>query len=55
VIFVIIVTAFPTFTTTVASEMNVQLMEDVRFTCQGMGEPEVTYEWLYTNSSGKFW
>ena len=43
----------PVFTTQVQNVKEVPVMEDVRFYCRGEGEPEVTYEWFYTNGSGK--
>ena len=52
--FVFIVTAFPTFTTPLDTLTEALLMDNVRFTCKGIGEPTITYEWLYTNNSSKF-
>ena len=46
------VTALPVFTTRIQNVTEVPSMEDVRFYCKGEGEPEVTYEWFYTNGSG---
>ena len=43
----------PVFTTQVEDERKVPVMDSVRFYCEGVGEPEVTYEWFYTNGSGK--
>ena len=51
-----IVTAFPTFTTPLKTKTKALLMDDVRFTCKGMGEPTLSYVWSYsnyTNGSGK--
>ena len=44
----------PTFVTPKLSTMNVITTTDVfRLTCEGRGEPTLTYEWFYKNSSGK--
>ena len=48
----ITVTAMPVFTTPLESKIEVNVMEDVIFYCNGKGEPEITYEWFHTNSSG---
>jgi len=51
-----IVTAFPTFTTPLKTKTEALLMDNVRFTCKGMGEPTLSYVWSYsnyTNGSGK--
>ena len=42
----------PVFTIHVQNVTEVPSMEYVRFYCKGEGEPEVTYEWFYTNGSG---
>ena len=44
----------PTFVTPKLSTMDVITTTDVfRLMCEGRGEPSLTYEWFYTNSSGK--
>jgi len=52
--FVFIVTAFLTFITPLKPKTEALLLDDVIFTCKGMGEPTIAYEWLYyTNGSSK--
>ena len=51
-----IYTAFPTFATPLKTKTEALLMDNVRFTCKGVGEPTLSYVWSYsndTNGSGK--
>ena len=44
----------PVFNARVQNVRGVPIMDNVRFFCKGEGEPEVTYEWYYTNGSGMY-
>ena len=49
---IITVTGTPTFQTP-PGDTQVTVMGSTRINCEGVGEPEVTYRWFFTNSSGE--
>ena len=52
---VILFLAMPTMPmiNTNLQDMTATEMDEVVFNCNSAGEPAVTYEWFYTNTSGR--
>ena len=51
-ILILLYVAMPTINSA-PEDVDATDMEEVIFNCNSDGQPEVTYEWFFTNTSGK--